>query len=101
MRIFDLAQSRIFSPEKLRKNNLAEALVRLTRLRVACPPLALGVSGINLESRVRELLTPRPRSERPGAVLVTVLAVGVWACALLGADQVHSVAEVLFRAIGS
>ncbi len=80
---------------------IAEALVRLARLRVARPQLAVGVSGSNLESRVRELLTPRPRSERPGAVLLTVLALGVWAFALLAADQVHSAAEVLFRAIGS
>ena len=80
---------------------IAEALVRLARLRVTRPHLAVGVSGSNLESRVRDLLTSRPRSERPGAVLLTGLALGVWAFALLGADQIHSAAEVLFRAIGS
>ncbi len=80
---------------------IAEALVRLARLRLAGPRLAVGMSGSNLESRVRDLLTSRPRSERPGAVLLTSLALGVWAFALLAADQIHSGAEVLFRAIGS
>ena len=76
-------------------------LVRLARLRLAGPQLAVGVSGSNLESRVRDLLTAQPRSERPGAVLLMGLALGVWAFALLAADQVHGAAEVLFRAIGS
>ena len=47
------------------------------------------------------LLTAQPRSERPGAVFLMGLALGVWAFALLAADQVHGAAEVLFRAIGS
>ncbi len=80
---------------------IAEALVRLARLRVARPHLAVGVSGSNLESRVHDLLTSRPRSERPGAVLLASLALGVWVFALLAADQVHSAAEVLFRTISS
>ncbi len=79
---------------------IAGALVRLARLRVARPELGVGVSGSNLESRVHDLLTSRPRSERPSAVLLMGLAMGVWVFALLAADQVHSAAEVLFRAIG-
>ena len=65
------------------------------------PELAVGLSGNNLDSRVRELLSPRPRYERPSAMFLTGLAMGVWALALLGAERVHSAAEVLLRVIGS
>lgn len=80
---------------------VAEALVRLARLRMDGPELAVGVSGHNLDSRVRDLLSPRPRYEWPSAMFLTILALCVWGVALLGAERVHGAAEVLLRVIGS
>jgi Zn-dependent protease with chaperone function len=76
---------------------IAEALVRLARLRVARPPLAVGVLGSDLEFRVRELLSPATRPDRPAPMLLIAVATTLFAAALLVADPIHTAFESLVR----
>jgi Zn-dependent protease with chaperone function len=76
---------------------VAEALVRLARLRLARVPLAVGMLDSDLEFRVRELLGPATRPDRPGAALLGAVAAIGFAAALLAADPVHSAFESLVR----
>jgi Zn-dependent protease with chaperone function len=76
---------------------IAEALVRLARLRVARPPLAVGVLGSDLEFRVRELLSPATRPDRPAPVFLIAVAATGFAAALLVADPIHTAFESLVR----
>jgi Zn-dependent protease with chaperone function len=80
---------------------VAEALVRLARLRMTHVPLAVGMLDSDLEFRVRELLNPATRPDRPGtAVLVGCGSLG-FAAALLAADPVHGVFEALVRLLAA
>ena len=76
---------------------VAEALVKLARLRMARLPLAVGMLDSDLEFRVRELLTPATRPDRPAAGLLIAIATSGFAAALLVADPVHTAFESLVR----
>ena len=76
---------------------IAEALVKLARLRVARLPLAVGILGSDLEFRVRELLSPATRPDRPAPRLLIVVATTGFAAALLVADPIHTAFESLVR----
>jgi Zn-dependent protease with chaperone function len=76
---------------------VAEALVRLARLRLAQVPLGVGMLGSDLEFRVRELLSPATRPDRPAAALLVAAAAIGFAGALLAAEPVHTVFESIVR----
>jgi Zn-dependent protease with chaperone function len=76
---------------------VAEALVKLARLQMARLPLAVGMLDSDLEFRVRELLTPATRPDRPAALLLIAIATSGFAAALLVADPVHTAFESLVR----
>ncbi len=76
---------------------VAEALVRLARLRTARVPLAVGMLDSDLEFRVRELLSPATRPDRPGAALLVAVAAIGFAAALLSAEPVHIAFESIVR----
>lgn len=76
---------------------VAEALVKLARLRAARLPLAVGLLGGDLEFRVRELLRPTTRPDRPAPVLLIAVATTGFAAALLVADPIHTAFESLVR----
>jgi Zn-dependent protease with chaperone function len=76
---------------------VAETLVKLARLRATPLPLAVGMLDSDLEFRVRELLTPATRPDRPAAMLLIAIATSGFAAALLVADPVHAAFESLVR----
>lgn len=76
---------------------IAEALVRLARLRLAQPPLAVGVLDDDLELRVRELLSSTTRSDGPATGLLIALLASGFAAALLVAHPIHMGFESLVR----
>ena len=76
---------------------IAEALVKVARLRVARLPLAVGILGSDLEFRVRELLSPATRPDRPAPVFLIAVATTGFAAALLVADPIHTAFESLVR----
>jgi Zn-dependent protease with chaperone function len=80
---------------------IAEALVKLARLRVARLPLAVGLLGSDVESRVRELLSPAARPDRPAPGLLIGVATIGFAAALLVADPIHTAFESLVRLLAS
>jgi len=76
---------------------IARALVKLARLRVARLPLAAGILGSDLEFRVRELLGPATRPDRPAPLLLVAVATAGFAASLLVADPIHTAFESLVR----
>jgi Zn-dependent protease with chaperone function len=76
---------------------IAEVLVKLARLRVARLPLAVGILGSDLEFRVRELLSPATRPDRPAPVFLIAVSTTGFAAALLVADPIHTAFESLVR----
>ena len=80
---------------------VALSLVRLARLQLARPPLAVGLFEDGLGLRVRELLISHPRPDRPPVVLLLGLLAAVAATALVAADPIHFAFEGLLELIGS
>ncbi len=80
---------------------IALSLVRLARLQLARPPMAVGLFGDGLEQRVRELLVSRPRPDSPPAVLLLGLLAAVVVIALVAADPIHFAFEGLVGLIGN
>jgi Zn-dependent protease with chaperone function len=78
---------------------IAEALVRLARLRVAPPAVAVGWHGgaDELAARVDALLDERVRPDRPRAAALAGAALLGWGAALVAADPLHRGAELLLR----
>ena len=66
-------------------------------MSVAPIPLAVGLLGSDLEFRVRELLTPATRPDRPALPLLIVVATAGFAASLLVADPIHTAFESLLR----
>ncbi len=75
---------------------VAEALVRMARLRVRRPALVAWL-GDHLEARVQALLEGAPGSERPGSRTLVAAAAVTVALGIAAAEPIHRGAETLFR----
>jgi Zn-dependent protease with chaperone function len=80
---------------------VAEALVRMARLRLTQERLAVGMLDGGLEFRVRELLGHATRPDRPSAALLVAIAAIGFAAALLAAHPLHTVFESLVRLLAA
>ncbi|MBI3767909.1 MAG: M48 family metalloprotease [Deltaproteobacteria bacterium] len=75
---------------------VAEALVRMARLRVRRPALVAWL-GDHLEARVQALLDGAPGSDRPGSSTLVAAAAVALALGIAAAEPIHWGAETLFR----
>jgi hypothetical protein len=80
---------------------VARALVRLARLRLTHDALAVGMLDSGLEFRVRELLRPPTRPDRPSASVLVAVAATAFLAALVVADPLHTVFESLVRLLAA
>jgi hypothetical protein len=74
---------------------VADALVKLARVRVSYGESIMGFVGGDIEERVLRLLSPFPGSERPGRVAIAVLAVALPLAMLAFASPVHHTVETI------
>lgn len=78
---------------------VADALVRLARMRATRPLAAVGWhgGGDDLAARVDALLDEQPRPDRPRPVALAAAALALWGATLVAADPLHRGAEWLLR----
>jgi Zn-dependent protease with chaperone function len=76
--------------------HVAEALVRFGRFRSA-GPAAVEFSSGHLESRVRELLDPRPHVAGPSRPILVVILAVLCVVSLLAAHPLHVLNQMLLR----
>jgi hypothetical protein len=75
---------------------VAEALVRMARLRVRGPALVAWL-GDHLEARVQALLDGHPGSDRPDSSTLVAAGAGALTLGVVAAEPIHQGAEALFR----
>lgn len=68
---------------------VADALVKLSRARLAPLPAALGFGGSGVENRVAMLMDSRPRLDRPQSGGLWLVAAAIYALIAASADTVH------------
>jgi Zn-dependent protease with chaperone function len=79
---------------------VAEALVRMARLRLRRPALVTWLDD-HLEARVRVLLEGRTGSDGPAARTLVVAAAAALALGITSAEAIHRGAEALFRLLAA
>ena len=74
---------------------IAQALVRFARQCLARPATAVGWQGGDLEARVCALLADDARPDQPAMAVLVAALIALWCAALVAADPLHSLAEIL------